>query len=237
MAERQYQQGTQGQNVQGAQGQSVSGQNVQRQQGQTGITRGSPQGELSTRGGNRSQLGAISPLSSPFTFMRRFMEEMDNLFEDFGMGPSLYGGGRQGMQTRGESLGTRLWAPQIETFERDNQLVVRADLPGVSKNDVRVRLDQDVLTIEGERRYEHDETRGSVYQSERSYGSFQRSIRLPEGVDPESIKASFDNGVLEVCMNAPQHRAGARDIEIGSGTGASGQAGPGTQGQKNVPSH
>ncbi len=87
-----------------------------------------------------------------------------------------------------------------------------------------MRLDGDVLTLEGERRDEHDESRGNVYQSERSYGRFERAIRLPEGVAPESIKASFDNGVLEVTMPTPQRKATGRTIEVQSG-GATGTQG------------
>lgn len=91
---------------------------------------------------------------SPFAFMRRFSEEMDRLFEDFGMGrgwlPSRF--------WRDREAGQALWSPEIEVFERDNHLIVRADLPGLTKDDIKVECTDDALTIQGERRQEHEET-------------------------------------------------------------------------------
>jgi HSP20 family protein len=220
MAERQNEQ-AQGQpkqttTLQEKQGQSLPVQQSSQRQ-EAGLSRaGSPWGSAIVR--DPFEAIVSSAAMNPFAFMRRFMEDMDSLFEDFGS--SRYGQGTGLQQTRG----ARLWSPQIETFERQGELVVRADLPGLSKDDVRVRLDDDVLTLEGERRYEHDETRGGVYHSERSYGSFKRAVRLPEGVDPESVKASFDNGVLEVTMAAPQRKTTGRTIEVQSG-GATGEQG------------
>ncbi len=96
-----------------------------------------------------------------------------------------------------------LWTPQIETFQRGDQFVVRADLPGLKKEDVDIELTEDSLTIEGERREEREEDREGYYRSERSYGSFYRIVPLPEGAITESAKATFNNGVLEVTIQAP----------------------------------
>ena len=85
----------------------------------------------------------------------------------------------------------------MEVFERDGQLVVRADLPGLSKNDVSIDLADDVLTISGERHEEHEATRHGVRVSERHYGRFSRRVPLPEGVDAGKARATFQNGVLE----------------------------------------
>jgi len=158
----------------------------------------------------RRERAGISPWtqSSPFSFMRRFGEEMDRIFDDFGfgglgLGPSSFG-----------NLGQGIWSPQIEMFEREGKLVVRADLPGLTKDDVKVDLDDDAITIQGDRRSEHEENREGYYRSERSYGSFYRTIPLPEGVNGEAAKASFRDGVLEIEMEAPQRKAGRRlDIE------------------------
>ena len=95
-----------------------------------------------------------------------------------------------------------VWSPQIETFEREGQLVVRADLPGLKKDDVNVEITDDAITISGERRNEDEERREGYYRSERSYGSFFRSIPLPEGVNAEDANATFNNGVLEITMQA-----------------------------------
>lgn len=135
--------------------------------------------------------------ATPFTFVRRFSEEMDHLFEDFGLG--------RGMLTPmldKAQLPQGPWSPQIEIFERGNQLVLRADLPGLTKNDVNVEIDNDGITIEGERQHENEEKGEGYYRSERSYGKFYRRIPMPEGVKAEDAKATFKNGVLEITMPA-----------------------------------
>jgi HSP20 family protein len=151
--------------------------------------------------------------------MRRFSEEMDRLFEDFGFGPSLFGptlsGFETGLTSRGD-FGRGLWSPQIEVFQRGDQLVVRADLPGLTKDDVKVEVQEDQLIIQGERKQEHEEGRPGEarYRSERHYGSFYRSIPLPEGIKAENANATFRNGVLEISVPAPQLQQQSRRIEI-----------------------
>jgi HSP20 family protein len=144
---------------------------------------------------------------SPFSFMRRFSEEMDRLFEDFGFGergragglPTLFGGER-GMRSS--------WMPQIEVAEREGKLVVSADLPGMKKEDVKVSINDDVLTIQGERRAERKREEQGYFSSERSYGSFFRTLRLPQGVNAENATCTFRDGVLEITMDAPQRSRG-----------------------------
>src|SRR5439155_5345814 len=147
-----------------------------------------------------SQPGALSrrqPASlsrSPFTtIFQRWNDEMDRLFEDFGA-PS---------RSLAEAQGIGAWSPQVEVFQRGNDLVVRADLPGLSKDDVRVEIRDDALVVEGERKQEHEEEREGWYRNERVYGSFYRTIPLPEGTIADSAKATFKNGVLEVVLQAP----------------------------------
>ena len=145
--------------------------------------------------------------ASPFSSMRRFTEEMDRLFEDFG--------GRHDWPAWPREWGEGRWRPDIEMFEKDGQLVVRADLPGLTKNDVKVDIAEDALTIRGERRKEHEEKGEAFYRSERSYGGFYRVVPLPEGVSPESVNATFHDGVLEVTMKAPARPAvEPRHVEI-----------------------
>ena len=144
-------------------------------------------------------------------------EAMDRLFEDFGVGSrGLMPGFGRGFMSDVE-FGQGLWSPQIETFEREGQLVIRADLPGLSKDDVNVELTDDAITISGERRNENEEQREGYYRSERSYGSFYRQIPLPEGVNAEDAQATFRNGVLEVTMKAPQLQSHKRRLEISEG--------------------
>lgn len=128
-----------------------------------------------------------------------------------------------GLTTRNwpfQTAGTgSLWTPQIETFERGNEFVVRADLPGLKKDDVKIDITDNSLTIEGERREEHEEDREGYYRSERSYGSFCRVIPLPEGTITDSAKANFNNGVLEIVMQAPPREVSrGRRIEITEST-------------------
>ena len=151
----------------------------------------------------------------PFAFMRRFGEEMDRLFADFGFGrdwltPSL------GSRAFGE-FGNTVWSPQVEMFERDGQLVVRADLPGLTKDDVKVEITDNAINLSGERKSEHEEKGEGYYRSERSYGSFYRSIPLPEGVNADDANATFNNGVLEITMAAPQRASRGRRLEIKEG--------------------
>ena len=115
---------------------------------------------------------------------------------------------------RGGTSTPALWMPQIETFQRGDQFVVRADLPGMRKEDVDIELTDDALIIQGERREEHQEDREGYYRSERTYGSFYRLVPLPEGAIPESAKASFNNGVLEVTIQAPPHEVKAGSARI-----------------------
>jgi HSP20 family protein len=93
--------------------------------------------------------------------------------------------------------------PDVEILQRDNTLVIRADLPGLTKDDVKVDVTEDAVTIQGERKREHEEEKGGVYRSERSYGAFFRRIPVPEGTMTDQAKATFKDGVLEVTMPAP----------------------------------
>jgi HSP20 family protein len=163
-----------------------------------------------TGGSMHAPLAPFSPFS-PFAMMNRFAEEMERMFEDFGFGrgwlaPRL----RPGM---GE-IGHAMWLPQIEIFERGGQFIVRADLPGLTKEDVKVDITDEALTIQGERKQEQEEEREGWHRSERSYGSFYRSIQLPEGAKAEEAKANFRDGVLEISMPAPEREGRRRQIEI-----------------------
>lgn len=147
----------------------------------------------------------------PFAMMRRMQEDMDRLFGSFGFG-------RFGSRAGSEFAG---WTPAIDAFHRGNEFVVRADVPGLSREDVSVEIGDDELTIRGERKYDHEEEREGVFHSERGYGSFCRVVPLPEGVMADSAKATFKNGVLEVVMQAPpQEVRRGRRLEISEGEGS-----------------
>ena len=174
---------------------------LQRHEGgsQTGIAR---------RGGGLSSLFNLDPLemlrSSPFALMRRLTEDMEQWFA------------QQGLGRGGHSMaaGGGLFAPAVEVFEREGTFIVHADLPGLSKDDVRVEITDDALLIEGERRAEHAERQGGMYHSERRYGMFRRQIPLPEEVNTDQATATFKDGVLEISMPAPERQTRHRRIAI-----------------------
>jgi HSP20 family protein len=97
----------------------------------------------------------------------------------------------------------RRWIPAVDLVEENDEFLLRADLPGVAEQDVKVELDHNVLTISGERKAQSEERKDGYYRLERASGNFARSLRLPEGVDAAGIKANFDNGVLEVRVPKP----------------------------------
>ena len=167
-------------------------------------------------------LGGTTELSaSPFAAMRRWSEDMDRLFQDFGFGRLGFGlSPWRNIADVGRQIGSRRagrteWAPQVEVFRRGDNFVVRADLPGLKKDDVKVEVEDDVLTISGERNEEHEDKREGFYRSERSYGQFFRAIPLPDGVNADQCEATFKDGVLEVSLRAPkQQDQSAKQIPI-----------------------
>ena len=111
----------------------------------------------------------------------------------------------------------RRWIPAMDLVETDDHFVLRADLPGLSEEDVHIDVEDDVLTVSGERKAEHEDKSEGYVRVERSYGAFRRSLTLPEGVDPESVTASFERGVLEVRIPKPEQRKPRRvAIQVGS---------------------
>lgn len=139
----------------------------------------------------------------PFGMMRRFADEMDRMFEGFR---------------------TDSFSPRIDIFEKNGKLILRADLPGMTKDDVKVEITNEAIAIDGERKHEHEEHDEGVYRSERSYGRFHREIPLPEGAKAESATATFKNGVLEISIETPQHKENRRRLDI-QGEGPAGKPG------------
>ncbi len=110
-------------------------------------------------------------------------------------------------------IGTAEWLPPIDIKEKDEQIVLRADLPGMQMEDIHVRMQENTITIEGERKQEKEEKKGNTLRIERSYGKFSRSFTLPNVVDQDKIKATYQNGVLEIALPKKQ-TAQTRVIEI-----------------------
>jgi HSP20 family protein len=142
---------------------------------------------------------------NPFAMMRQMSREMDQLMDSFferGFGSLLREAG-----SRDDDWESRtLWTPRIDVQQRNDAVVVRADLPGVRKEDVQVEVEDDALVISGQRREEREE--GGDDQGyrlvERSYGSFYRSVPLPQGANPDEIEAAMRDGVLTVTLPVPE---------------------------------
>ena len=113
----------------------------------------------------------------------------------------------------------RRWIPAMDLVETDDHFVLKADLPGVTESDVSLVFENNVLTVAGERKTEHEAKKDGYYRLERTQGAFSRSLTLPEGIDAEAVTASFDNGVLEVRIPKPAE-AKPRRISIGVGGAA-----------------
>ncbi len=171
----------------------------------TGATRESfrparaPSG-LARRSGVTPDAGGFG---SQLTLVQRMADDLNRLLDDFGLGRGLASTALP-MQS--------LWNPQVEMVQRGDRLVVRADLPGMKKDDVHVDVEDGLLTIRGERREERSGSEDGFYRTERSYGEFYRAIPLPEGVDAEKCDARYEDGVLEVTMPMPkrEERKGKR---------------------------
>jgi HSP20 family protein len=116
--------------------------------------------------------------------------------------------------TNGGAL--RRWMPAMDLVETADHFVLRADLPGMSEEDVNIEVEDRVLTVSGERKTEDTESKDGFHRIERAFGSFSRSLTLPEGVNPETVSASFDRGVLQLEIPKPEQRK-PRKISIGVG--------------------
>ncbi|HMO51937.1 MAG TPA: Hsp20/alpha crystallin family protein [Kiritimatiellia bacterium] len=108
--------------------------------------------------------------------------------------------------------------PRLDIAETGEEVTVTADLPGLDEKDIQVSLDGDLLTLRGERRHEHEDKRKNYHRIERSYGSFVRTVALPEGIDRDNVKASFKKGVLTVTIGkTPGAKPSRRRIPVQTG--------------------
>jgi HSP20 family protein len=141
----------------------------------------------------------------PFRDLQTLKERMDRLFDDT---LSRRGGGDEILQGR--------WAPAVDIFEDDESIVLEAELPGMSKKDIRVNVNQGVLTLEGERKFSKETKEENYHRIERAYGSFMRSFTLPSTVDTEKIQAEHRDGVLTVRLpKKPEAKPKSVEVKVG----------------------
>ena len=140
----------------------------------------------------------------PIGELNTLQNEMNRLFNTFFDQPAPTG--------RGGAPGRR-WNPAMDLVETGDHYVLRADLPGLSDEDVNVELQDNMLTISGERKPEHESQQEGYYRLERAFGAFSRSLSLPDGVDPGAVQAHFDRGVLEIRIPKPDQKK-PRHVQI-----------------------
>jgi HSP20 family protein len=141
----------------------------------------------------------------PLREFSTLQNEMNRLFNTVFDTPAANGGST-----------LRRWMPAMDLVETADHFVLRADLPGLSEEDVNIELEDRVLTISGERKAEHELSKEGYHRVERAFGTFSRALTLPEGIDPDAVAATFDRGVLEVRIPKPEERK-PRKISIGLG--------------------
>jgi len=149
--------------------------------------------------------------------------EMNRMFDE------VLGGLARGRLGRQQGVQATEWAPSVDVFEKEGDLVIRAELPGVKQEDVDITVQDRVLTISGQRQEEQEQEREGYYVRERRQGAFRRSVMLPQGVDEGNIRARYEDGVLEVTVEGAAAVREPRRIQIegsdgggGSGAGSSG---------------
>jgi HSP20 family protein len=165
--------------------------------------------QAEARGGTHPVRHTDSPFAgftSPFALM-------DRLFDQF-FGRDLFGRDMFSLAPFGREAETRSF-PQLEIAQQGDTLEIRADLPGVRKDDVKVEARDGELVISGERRSEQERREGGFYRSERSYGAFSRTVRLPETAKLDTIEATFENGVLKIQLEVPGvEQKHSRTVEV-----------------------
>ena len=130
--------------------------------------------------------------ADPFGMLRQMTRDVDRMFDEGAFRLPFFG-----------KMPKAAWTPGIDVFEKDNPLVTKIDLPGMKKEDIKVEIADGYLAISGERKTEAEEKKDDYYRCEREYGSFYRSVPLPDGAKAEDIKATFADGVLEVSVPLP----------------------------------
>jgi HSP20 family protein len=166
----------------------------------------------------KSAAGEIDRLPGEWWPMSNLRREIDRLFDDFGFGGMRRSLARFDVEPFWRGMAGFGAVPAVDVAEKDKEYEITAELPGMDEKDVDVKYADGMLTIKGEKKEEKEEKKKDFYLSERRYGSFQRSFRVPEGVDPDKIEAKFANGVLTVRLpKTPEAQKNEKKIAIKKG--------------------
>lgn len=162
------------------------------------------------------------PALTPFSMMRRFTDDMERFFDDFGAFRAPFD--FRFDLPKMKKFQKTMWSPAIEVSRANGELLVKADLPGLKKSDVNVEFKEGCLVLSGERNQETKKEEEGYFSTERSYGSFYRSIPLPEGFDADKATANFEHGVLTIKVAVPKLEKTGRKLEITEGMKAHAKA-------------
>lgn len=187
-----------------------------------------------------ARAGSFEPITpaylpSPFSLMSEIMRDVDRVMRDFvGSGTRIV---TPPGPSRLASLAPSAFSPSVEVLEREGELVVRADLPGLERDDVQVEIEDNRIVLSGERTQRNEDQRAGYYRSEVAYGRFSRVIGLPEGARADDASATFTSGVLEITVPLEQNgSARRRRIEVKSGESGGSEQHSEEQGSENRPS-
>jgi HSP20 family protein len=146
----------------------------------------------------------------PFREFVTIQDRMNRLFRD------SYGNASYGDQGREESLQNTAFAPPVDVYEDEHNVTLKIEVPGIDEKDIDVRIENNTLTVHGERKFETEEKEENYRRVERQYGSFTRTFTLPQTVDQESIRADYDKGVLKIKL-AKKAEAKPKQIKVNGG--------------------
>jgi HSP20 family protein len=142
----------------------------------------------------------------PFREFTTLQDRMNRLFQD-----------SYGNQGREEALATSSFAPAVDVYEDEHKITLKIEVPGIDEKDIDIRVENNLLTVHGERKFEKEEKEENYRRVERQYGSFTRSFNLPNTVDAENISADYDRGVLKVQL-AKKAEAKPKQIKVNVGS-------------------
>jgi HSP20 family protein len=141
----------------------------------------------------------------PFRELATLQNRVNSIFQDYGRGPD-------------ELTTTTSFVPAVDVYEDEHKVTLKLEIPGVSQEDVDIRLENNTLTVRGERKFEKEEKEENFHRIERRYGSFARSFTVPYTLDTENVQANFDNGVLKIELSK-RAEAKPKQIKVNIGAG------------------